>query len=68
MTKRHFEMIARVVSSITNVNNRRSVAEAFAAELAQENPRFDRRRFLDACGSTPAPALSPKRVDAEVNR
>lgn len=50
MQRRHFELIARVVSHITNTTNRRTVAEEFADELAHTNPQFDRAKFLRACG------------------
>ncbi len=50
MTRKDFELIARVVSNITNTTSRRGVAEAFASELSATNPRFNRARFLDACG------------------
>lgn len=55
MTKRDFDLIARVVRACY-VDKRfgayevLTVAERFADELAQVNPRFDRARFLQACG------------------
>jgi hypothetical protein len=64
-TKQHFEMIARVIererSQVKNGYMPRAAqkhalltlthtAHHFADELAQTNPRFDRQRFLRACG------------------
>ena len=53
MTKKDFELIARVVLSATGsdrqIVHRQDLAEWFAAELEKTNPRFDRERFLEAC-------------------
>jgi hypothetical protein len=48
MTRCHFAFIASVIASLSD--DRQSVAHAFAARLAATNPRFDRERFLAACG------------------
>lgn len=66
MTRKDYELIARVVSQVEpnvtvtrycgddvdrpHVTMRDRLAHAFADELAAENPRFDRARFLKACG------------------
>ena len=63
MSKKHFEMVARILRETVIVDESRvpptrykdrvvieSYARAFAAEFAEENPRFDRARFLTACG------------------
>ena len=56
MTRRHFEMIARVVRAHANATHTENapahtkLAERFANELTLENERFDRARFLAACG------------------
>lgn len=52
MSRKDFELIARVVSNITNWNARRTAANLFATEIAYTNPRFDRGRFMEACGCT----------------
>ncbi len=53
---RHFAEIARVITTATDhgfgVLHRRAMADMFAAELAKTNSRFDRARFLAACGYT----------------
>lgn len=55
MTRRDFELIAETVKGLTLEGSepneeRRHVAESFAARLDDTNPRFDRARFLKACG------------------
>lgn len=50
MTKKHFSMIAQVVSAIDNMDTRSEVALNFASEFQKENPRFDIQKFLKACG------------------
>ena len=50
MTRKHFEMIANVVSSIDDIDTRKEVALNFASEFQKENPRFDIFRFIKACG------------------
>lgn len=50
MTRKHFAAIAAIVAQITVPNNRRETAHRFADWLKGDNPRFDRARFLAACG------------------
>jgi hypothetical protein len=57
MTKKDYEMIARILRehvetahNAGELNKARAIARDFTRELAQGNPRFDRRRFLEACG------------------
>lgn len=55
MTRKHFEFIAATIAAMpthaaTLRTQKRSCALAFADALAKENPRFDRERFLKACG------------------
>ena len=50
MTKKDFELIARVVRYFRSRNLViPGLGEAFADELVKTNPRFDRERFLEAC-------------------
>ena len=56
MTKKHFEFIAATIAAMPTFApslraQKDSCARAFADALARENPRFDRARFLKACGS-----------------
>ena len=53
MTKKDFELIAAAVKEITADNykqTREDKAGLFADALALTNPRFDRAKFLTACG------------------
>ena len=52
---RHFAVIAGIIADMpshaaTLRSAKRSVALAFADKLANTNSRFDRQRFLRACG------------------
>jgi len=52
MQHRHFATIAAIISELEEIapETHETVANYFAARLAQTNPRFDRDRFLRACG------------------
>lgn len=50
MTKKHFVMIANVVSAIDCVDTRKEVALNFASEFQKVNQHFDIVRFIKACG------------------
>lgn len=55
MTKKDFETIAKIIASMPSFaaslrDQKNSTARQFADALANENPRFDRERFLKACG------------------
>ena len=51
MTKKDFELIARVLKYTRNVEpeSHRLYVEAFASVLANTNPRFDHAKFVRAC-------------------
>ena len=50
MTRKHFELIARVVrESGLSAAAREKLAAEFADELDATNPMFDRKRFIAAC-------------------
>ena len=63
MTRKDYELIATILDGQTIVapstmaqacrEQRDTYARAFADALARENPRFDRERFLAACGVAP---------------
>jgi hypothetical protein len=51
MQHRHFATVATIIRGLPDAfGNRGEIAKWFATELATTNPRFDRRRFLLACG------------------
>ncbi len=67
MTKKDFELIANVIAtapiqrpygkkSLDAYVIRETIAYSLADRLRDTNPRFDRDRFLRACGVLPPPA------------
>ena len=54
MSRKHFERLADIVRRNLSVDaaTRKHVAEELAEFCAEQNPRFDRERFLAACGVT----------------
>jgi hypothetical protein len=52
MERRHFEPIAEIVKYVplTKAGDRAVLADFFAERLVRENARFDKARFLKACG------------------
>lgn len=50
MSKKHFVAAAKDVAEIKGAKSRRAAAEILAKQFAAENPRFDRARFMAACG------------------
>lgn len=54
MTKKDFHLIAATIDCAPlNYEARKTLAKEFAHVLERANPRFDRARFLLACGVTP---------------
>ena len=52
MTKKHFIRAAEIVAArcVYSSDEARVIAEAFMLLFSESNSRFDRRRFLAACG------------------
>jgi hypothetical protein len=52
MTRKDYNLIAKIIESAyyLNENQKMVVARDFADDLGLDNPRFDRDRFLVACG------------------
>jgi hypothetical protein len=55
MTKKHFEFIASTIESMPTFSatlraQKLSCANTFADAFAKEFPKFDRDKFLQACG------------------
>lgn len=51
MTKKHFEAFAREIAASDNGGAAKMFAALVVIRVAQQdNPRFDRERFLKACG------------------
>lgn len=47
MTKKHFILIAEIISTITYENERSRIADLFADELEERFPAFKKDIFLD---------------------
>ena len=50
MTRKHFKLIAETIRALPDLRDRRNQADRMAVICARTNPRFDRVRFLKACG------------------
>lgn len=50
MSKKHFELLARYISSMMDPHCRLNAAVAVASACREANPRFDQDRFFAACG------------------
>jgi hypothetical protein len=55
MTKKDYELIAGAVSDYLTqgVVNKDGIAHILADYLKTDNPKFDRKKFLTACGVEP---------------
>jgi hypothetical protein len=49
-TKKHFIGIAAAVSKVSNKTERKKLADFHAKNFAADNPRFNKEKFLAACG------------------
>lgn len=63
MTRKDYELIAATIRRTTGEGPSPTVVQtivsrAFADALAADNPRFDRARFLAACGVAPSRATT----------
>ena len=54
MTRKDYVMIAEVIATSwhSSAETKRDLAQNMADALETDNPRFDRDRFLKACGVT----------------
>lgn len=54
MTRKDYELIAGVIATAWHgsADTRADLSNRFADELESTNPRFDRDKFLEACGVT----------------
>lgn len=50
MSRKHFQAMAQKIALISETEARRQAADAFATVAAMSNPRFNRARFMAACG------------------
>lgn len=49
MTRKHFQAFADAIKAISDTKERATVAEFVANVCADQNPRFNRSRFMAAC-------------------
>lgn len=54
MTRKDFKLISEVIREIEKLEDRRQAADLFAARLKKGNPRFNIKKFLEACCVTRA--------------
>ena len=52
MTRKHFEMVAAAVANIVKRSDRWLMANTLANSFENDNPRFDRDKFIAACRPT----------------
>lgn len=50
MTRKHFIQMANIIKANQDLSVRKQSAEDFARMAKQANPRFDKEKFLKACG------------------
>lgn len=50
MTRKDYILIAAALARLADSADKASCAQALTYALANDNPRFDRERFLKACG------------------
>lgn len=55
MTKKHYELIAHTIAVLRHNHHisekaHNQIVDEFAYQLRKTNPKFDRNRFLTACG------------------
>jgi hypothetical protein len=53
MSRKDFELIAATIRGFADTASAEVAAHEFARALARTNARFDRDRFLKACGADP---------------
>ena len=72
MTRKDYQLIASVLANFIgdtgDVIDRDGVAFALATALAEDNPRFDRNKFLVAAGVYSAKAFTPCTTCGEAMR
>ena len=51
MTRQHFQLIADVIKSIEDKDNRQAIAMSFVHKLQETNPNFKHAHFIKACNA-----------------
>ena len=52
MTRKHYKMVAAAVANMVERSDRWLIANLLADSFENDNPRFDRDRFIAACRPT----------------
>ena len=52
MTRKHFKMVAAAVAKMVERSDRWLITNLLADSFENDNPRFDRDRFIAACRPT----------------
>jgi hypothetical protein len=50
MTRKHFKAMAAQIATMANREDAKLTANVLADQCKMVNPRFDRARFMTACG------------------
>ena len=50
MTRKDFQLVADILKMHVTSHTAQAMALDFAQAFQKTNPRFDKKRFLDACG------------------
>jgi hypothetical protein len=50
MTRKHFQLVADVMKSYIGSDDHVHICRSLASEFAEINSRFDRAKFMQACG------------------
>ena len=50
MTRKHFQLVADVMKSYIGSDDHVHICRSLASEFGEINPRFDRAKFMQACG------------------
>jgi hypothetical protein len=50
MTRKHFKIMAAQIATMADRDDAKRTAEVLAEQCKMVNPRFDRARFMTACG------------------
>ena len=56
MSKSDYIAIARIIAAEPSSTVRNRLSARFADTLRADNPRFDPKRFFEACGASAAPS------------
>lgn len=53
MTEKHFKFVAELLTDVPFLQLRKELANKACKMFKAENPKFNKAKFLEACGLTP---------------